>query len=148
MQNYSMLIGWNTRHFFLITRALLANQEGLITWSWLAKRASAVSWFPAKMSVEKVHSEISWKFNASEFLMQLFHQLWKKIGMQEWMWKCGIEKELFNLKLFFPNRRKNIIWMAERCTKSGNSWRLSLKDKFFFLLRVVWYSKQKPPYRR
>ena len=27
---------------------LLVNQEGMITWSWLAERASAVSWFPAE----------------------------------------------------------------------------------------------------
>ena len=33
---------------------LLVNQEGMITWSWLAGRASAVSWFPAETRWKKL----------------------------------------------------------------------------------------------
>ena len=106
----------------------------MITWSWLAERASAVSWFPA---------ETRW----NEFWTQSFHQLWNKIGMQKWMWNCGIEGGLFNPNSFSTTRGKKHHLDSWRCTKSGNSWRLSLKEKFFVLLCVVWYSKQRPPYR-
>ena len=38
-QNYWMLIGWDRGHFSLIKRALFGNQEGMITWCWLAEHA-------------------------------------------------------------------------------------------------------------
>ena len=77
-----MLIGWNRGPFFLITRALLVNQKGLIIDpDWLRARQQWVG-FPLKLAKNEF-----WKFkaksNASEFWMQSFHQLWKKIGMQK-----------------------------------------------------------------
>ena len=92
-----MLIGWNRGYFFLITRALLVNQEGMITQSWLADRASAVSWFPAKIRWNEFWK--SWERNATllmQFWMQLFHQLWNKIGTRKWMRNCGIERGPFD----------------------------------------------------
>ena len=39
-QNYWMLIGWNRGHFFLITSlGCFCNQEGMISWCWLAEHA-------------------------------------------------------------------------------------------------------------
>ena len=66
-QNYWTLIGWERVHFFLITRAIFGNQEGMITWSWLAERASsALSWFPAWNEFEKSSEQCS-EHNAFEF---------------------------------------------------------------------------------
>ena len=64
------------------------------------------------------------KCNAYEFWMQLFHQLWKKIGMQKWMWNCGIERGLFNPNSFSTTREK---------TSSG---RLALHEEWKFRATV------------
>ena len=136
-----MLIGWNREHFFLIMRALLVNQDGMITWSWLAERASEVSWFPLKlteMRFENLQTEMQlfWILNA---IISSIVKENRRVEMNVELW---IERGLFN------NTRKNIIWTAGVARKSGNLWRLSLKDKlkFLILLHVIWYSKQRPPY--
>ena len=36
---YSMLIGWDRGHFFLNQEGTFGNQEGMITWCWLAEHA-------------------------------------------------------------------------------------------------------------
>ena len=61
------------------------------------------------------------------------------------MWNGGVERGLFNPNSFSTTREKRYLegW---RCTKSGISWLLSLKDIFFVLLRVARYSTQRPPY--
>ena len=89
----------------------------MITWSWLAERASPVSWFPAEMSLEKFRVNCK----ASEFWMQWFYQLWKKIGIQKWMWNCGIERGLFNPNSISTTREK---------TSSG---RLALHEEWKFM---------------
>ena len=38
-QNYWMLIGWDTGHFFFLIKKTLGNQEGMITLCWLAEHA-------------------------------------------------------------------------------------------------------------
>ena len=38
-QNYWMLIGWERGHFFLNQERTFGNQEGIITWCWLAEPA-------------------------------------------------------------------------------------------------------------
>ena len=38
-QNYWMLIGWERGHFFLNQEGTFGNQEGMITWCWLAEHA-------------------------------------------------------------------------------------------------------------
>ena len=57
-------------------------------------------------------------------------------------------KRTFQSKIRFPQPEKKHHPDGWRCTKSGNSWRLSLNDKFFVLLRVVWCTKQRPTYRQ
>ena len=56
-------------------------------------------------------------------------------------------KSTFQSKFVFHSQQKKRNITCWLCTKSGNSWRLSLKDKLFVLLRVDWYWKQRPPYR-
>ena len=91
-----MLIGWDRGHCFSITKRV----AWFLDPDWLSARQQQVG-FPLKLVFKKFRA----KYNASEFWMQLFHQLWQKIGMQKWIWNCGIERGLFN-----RNSRKNIIF--------------------------------------
>ena len=125
-----MLIGWNRGHFLLITRALLVNQDGMITWFRLANHASAVSWFSAETRWNEFWKSL--ERNAKVFKCNYFINCERKSACRN---ECAIH---------FPQpEKKKIIWTAER----WKSWRLSFKDKFLVVLCIVWYSKQRPPYR-
>ena len=55
-QNYWMLIAWDRGHFFLNQEGTFGNQEGMITWCWLAEHACiklVFRCFPLQTDFEK-----------------------------------------------------------------------------------------------
>ena len=119
-QNYWTLIGWDRGHFFLITRALFGNQEGMITWSWLAERASsAPSWFPALKRV--------WKSSETQCIRVWYKCGYfikcerKSVGRNEW---ClgGIERGLFNPNSFVTARKNFWTIGAARRIEIHGGW--------------------------
>ena len=103
-QNYSMLIGWDRGHFFLIKRAWLLDAD------WLC--APALNWFPASNGVWKGISETHrfwvWSWHCHFILT------WKKINTQQsavFWWKS---------KRIFPS--KTVLIRSLKTVLSGDGW--------------------------
>ena len=76
-----MLIGWDRGHFFLITRALFGNQEGMTTWCWLAEHSCIKLVSRFKRSLKRNFR------NSSRLSLIHYHGYfiltWKRINMHQ-----------------------------------------------------------------
>ena len=136
-QNYWMLIGWDRGHFFLNHEGTFGNQEGMITWCWLAEHAciKLVSLFKRILKRNFINASL-----LSLILTRLFH-LNVKENPHATKRSLLVEKQRIFPTINALIRSLKKVWVGTACVARSielqNFMATKLKANFFVSLRVA-----------